>query len=145
MERQHASPLRGTQELTFPFPSNGKVRGKPETTGNSDSHSEKVSIPFKREGTGKGLKRYRSLSILLCFHSLQTGRHRESCIALSGAAGVIILVSIPFKREGTGKGRLKCIRLFRPQFRKVKTTFVSQKVSNSLTPNVGVFGDTRIR
>ena len=36
--------------------------------------------------------------------------------------------------------RLKCQRLFRPQFRKVKIRFLSEirEVSNTLTPHVGV-------
>ena len=41
---------------------------------------------------------------------------------------------------------LKCYRLFRPQFSKVKTSFLLEirEVSNTLTPSVGVFGDTPV-
>ena len=41
---------------------------------------------------------------------------------------------------------VKCHRLFRPQFRKVKTSFVVEirEVSNTLTLNAGVSGDTLV-
>ncbi len=40
---------------------------------------------------------------------------------------------------------MKCHRLFGPQFSKVNPSFVSQirQMSDTLTPNVGVFGETR--
>ena len=41
---------------------------------------------------------------------------------------------------------MKCYRLFRPQFSKVKTSFLLEirEVSNTLTPSGGVFGDTPV-
>ena len=41
---------------------------------------------------------------------------------------------------------MKCHRLFGPQFRKVKRRFFVEipQVSNTLTPNVGVSGDTPV-
>ena len=42
--------------------------------------------------------------------------------------------------SGYEGGHLKCYRLFRPKFRKVKTSFFAQipQVSNTLTPSEGV-------
>ena len=65
-----------------------------------------VSIPFKREGTGKvwlKLIRIRSYS---GFHSLQTGRYMESRFDTGEDRESDRKVSIPFKREGTGKDRI---------------------------------------
>ena len=41
---------------------------------------------------------------------------------------------------------MKCQRLFRPQFSKVKTSFFAEirEVLDTLTPNAGVFGDTPV-
>ena len=41
---------------------------------------------------------------------------------------------------------VKCHRLFRPKISKVKPSFVAEirQVSNTLTPNAGVFGDTLV-
>ena len=41
---------------------------------------------------------------------------------------------------------VKCQRLFRPKFSKVKTSFAVEirEVSNTLTPSEGVFGDTPV-
>ena len=71
----------------------------------SRSHLKRrfVSIPFKREGTGKAVLEAQPLwKSVQCFHSLQTGRYGERS-PVSYLKTNLILVSIPFKREGTWK------------------------------------------
>ena len=74
-------------------------------------------------------------------------------IAITTLGCVWMGTSYSAKKKGLKKGAsqreveaLKCHRLFRPQFRKVKTSFVVEirEVSNTLTLNAGVSGDTLV-
>ena len=90
---------------TFQFPSNGKARGNTDIVVGGDVQVG-VSIPFKREGTGKP-ETCRRRGSDSSFHSLQTGRHGETASCWSGVIWSRCRVSIPFKREGTGKQIMK--------------------------------------
>ena len=120
-------PVPSTQCL-FQFPSNGKAQSDALHRINHPSHPHHVSIPFKREGTGRlrtnsGWIRFRTIKFqfpsngkaqadfermygtskspaVFCFNSLQTGRHRQTVVKGSALLRRVT-VSIPFKREGT--------------------------------------------
>ena len=84
-------------------------------TSAPDMRSERVSIPFKREGTFRLITAvYGQCVINIRFNSLQAGRHIQTRLTSQHTRPPQKQVSIPFKREGTFRRAAYNVHFCRP-------------------------------